>query len=169
MYRYDAVKDYVEFMFRQLNVEFQAGRGCCGVDHDVLVIYLPKLDQYQFFLREDLPVSRKNEAIGIELARIVLDHHRLKPRSAKDRRDEALMRYVFASRLLIPSSVVTRAIAEGWTPGQLADEALVSEEMAAFRLADHKAGQLVLGTPTGRVMHLARVRAFFEAQLARPC
>lgn len=106
--------------------------------------------------------------VGIELARIVLDHHRLRPRTAKDRRDEALMRYVFASRLLIPGPIVTRAIAESWTPRQLADEALISEKMAAFRLADYKAEQLVLATPTGRMMHLARVRAFVEAQLARP-
>lgn len=39
---------------------------------------------------------------------------------------------------------------------------------ATFRLADYKAGQFIIPVPNARAMHLARVRAFFEAQLARP-
>lgn len=168
MFRYDAVKEYVEFIFARLNVEFQAGRGCCNVDHDALVIWHQEPDVYRFFLREDLPVPQKNEAVGIELARIVLGHHVLKPRTDKDRRDEALVRYVFASRLLVPRSVVARALEERWSAKQLADEALVPEDMAAFRLADYKAGQFIIPVPMARALHIARVRAFFEAQLARP-
>lgn len=168
MYRYDAVKDYVGFLFRQLNVEFQPEQGCCVVSDDALVIWQEGRERYLFFLRQDLSVHRKNEAVGIELARIVLGHHALKPRSQEDRFAEAELRYIFAARLLIPRYVVKRALEEGWTAKQLAEEALVSKEMAAFRMLDYKVGQIAIPAPKGRFFHLAKYNAFFEAQLARP-
>lgn len=168
MYRYDAVKDYVEYVFRRLNVEFQPGRGCCGVDEPALVIRQERLGRYLFFLREDLPIWQKNEAVGIELARIVLGHHSLTPRSDEARRDEAHVRRLFAARLLLPAPVVKRAIEERWTTQRLAEEALVSAELAAFRLEDFRHGQRTLPTPKPSAVELSRYRAFFEAHLARP-
>ncbi|MNS10608.1 hypothetical protein D3C72_421260 [compost metagenome] len=133
MYRYEKVRQFIESIFRRFNVEFLPGATLSGLERPLLIRH-EGIGKYLFFLPPGLVGAEKNEAVGIEVARLLLGQDDYRPRTEAERAVEAKERILVAAQLLIPWHVAKVAQRSKWTPRELAEEALVTEQMAATRM-----------------------------------